>query len=661
MAQKSPQFGDGKSLVLEAVDLVRLVGETVQLKRAGRRFVGLCPFHNEKTPSFGVDPQKQAFFCFGCKKGGNAIDFVIERDRVGFKDALEVLAEWAGVELPKLNRPPEQADKRKRLLDAHSEVAALYHRLLKGSEGKAALAYLRKRGFSDETIDRFGIGFAPAGWENLAGHGLLRKFPAPLMEEGGLLKRRERGDGFYDTFRDRVIFPIRDEQGRPIAFGGRVLPGGDSPAKYLNSPETPLFSKSRVLFGLDLAKKRIVETRTAVVFEGYADAAMAHQFGVTHGVAVLGTALTPDHAQTLRRFADRIVLLFDADAAGGMATQRSVELFLRESVEIQVAQLPEGKDPDEFLQAHGVAAFNEVIARAEDALSFAWRAMQKQFDADQGVTAAQNALGRFLDTVARARDATGAVDPKRWGAILMRLQKTTGLRAEDLNTRFNTSVPARPSATAGPRHWQGQAPQGQQYDNRGRKEWQPWRRGKRNEPVYSGPRRRDMATVATPPMATRMEMHLLGALFNDPHLWHHVQAHVSPDDFANPRFRWLAEAFWEVLRNEGEPSFAEWLEQVATAMGNRPEAAANAKAACIELADLAAELAGPESERPDVRPIAASATEFFVKRRGGRQLEELLIEARQLPGRGDAVQGSAEGDDRLLRLLEARLRESGRA
>lgn len=639
--------------MLEATDLVRLVGETVQLKRAGRRFVGLCPFHNEKSPSFGVDPQRQAFYCFGCKKGGNAIDFIIERDRVGFKDALEVLAEWAGVELPKLNRSPEQADKRKRLFDAHSEAAALYHRLLKNPEGKTALTYLRERGFSDETIDRFGIGFAPAGWENLAGHGLLRKYPAPLLEEAGLLKRRDNGGGFYDTFRDRVIFPIRDEQGRPIAFGGRVLPGGDSPAKYLNSPETPLFSKSRVLFGLDLAKKRIVETRTAVVFEGYADAAMAHQFGVTHGVAVLGTALTPDHAQALRRFADRIVLLFDADAAGGMATQRSVELFLREPVEIQVAQLPEGKDPDEFLQAHGVEAFNEVIGQAQDALTFAWRSMQKQFNADQGVTAAQNALGRFLDTVAKARDATGAVDPERWGAILMRLQKTTGLRAADLNARFHGAVPSRPPSAS--------PAQGRQFDNRGRKEWQPWRGGKRNEPLYTGPRRRDMAAVTTPSMATRMEMHLLGALFSDPHLWHHVQAHVSPQDFTDRRFRWLAEAFWEVLRNEGEPSFAEWLGHVATAAGDRPEAAANAKAACIELADLAADVAGTEAEIPDMRSIAASATEFFVKRRGGRQLEQLLAEARQLPGPGDAEQGSAEGDDRLLRLLEAKLRETGRA
>ena len=321
---RSSSFADGKSRVLEAVDIVKLIGETVQLKRAGRRYSGLCPFHNEKSPSFSVDPAKQFFYCFGCKKGGNAIDFIIERDRLAFVDALETLAEWAGVELPRFEKNPEHLDKRKRMLDAHSEVADLFRRLLQGPEGKEALDYLHGRGFDDETIKRFGLGFAPDSWDTLARHGLLRKYPAPLLEEAGLLKRRERGDGFYDTFRARVIFPIRDEQGRPIAFGGRILPGDDNPAKYLNSPETPLFSKGQVLYGLDAAKKRMVETRTAVVFEGYADATMAHQFGITNAVAVLGTALTPEHAKVLRRLADKIVLLFDADAAGGMAARRSV-------------------------------------------------------------------------------------------------------------------------------------------------------------------------------------------------------------------------------------------------------------------------------------------------------------------------------------------------
>ena len=444
MVANNASFVDGKRLVLEATDIVRLIGETVTLKKAGRRYSGLCPFHNEKSPSFSVDPAKQFFYCFGCKKGGNAIDFVIERDHAEFKDALHTLADWAGVELPKFEKNPEQADKRKQLQEAHAAAADVYRKLLHSRAGKAALEYLKGRGFDDATIQAFGLGFAPDAWDTLAQHGLLRRFPAPLLAEGGLLKARDNG-GFYDTFRGRVLFPIRDEQGRTIAFGGRVLPGGDNPAKYLNSPETPLFSKSRVLFGLDLAKKRIVESRVAVVFEGYADAAMAHQHGVTNSVAVLGTALTPDHAQTLRRLADKIVLLFDADAAGGMAAKRSVELFLREPVEVAVAELPAGVDPDEFLQEHGKEAFQARIDTAADALTFYWRQMQKQFDA-ASVTGREKALNEYLKTVGDARDAAGTVDQARWGAILLRIEKNTGVRAADLNQRFQSASPPRPAA-----------------------------------------------------------------------------------------------------------------------------------------------------------------------------------------------------------------------
>src|SRR5687768_2745649 len=208
MADHGGSFTEGKRLVLEAADIVRLIGETVQLKRACRRYTGLCPFHNEKSPSFSVDPERQFYYCFGCKKGGNAIDFVIERDRCDFKDALQTLAEWAGVQLPSYKRNPEQADLRQRLLDAHSAAGEIYRKLLKDKNlGAKALNYLHGRGFQDEVITRFGLGLAPDAWDTLAQHGLLKKYPAPMLEQGGLLKRRENGDGFYDTFRARVIFP----------------------------------------------------------------------------------------------------------------------------------------------------------------------------------------------------------------------------------------------------------------------------------------------------------------------------------------------------------------------------------------------------------------------------------------------------------------------
>ena len=622
MVAKSANFVDGKRLVLEASDIVRLIGETVKLKKAGRRYSGLCPFHNEKTPSFSVDPAKQFFHCFGCKKSGNAIDFVIERDRIEFKEALHVLADWAGVELPRYEKNPEQADKRQRLYDAHSAAADLYRKLLHSPAGKTALDYLTGRGFDEATIKSFGLGFAPDAWDTLAQNGLLRKFPAPLLAEGGLLKARDNG-GFYDTFRDRVLFPIRDEQGRTVAFGGRILPGSDNPAKYLNSPETPLFSKSRVLFGLDLAKKRIVETRTAVVFEGYADAAMAHQYGVTNGVAVLGTALTPEHVQTLRRLADRIVLLFDADAAGGMAAKRSVELFLRESVEVAVAELPAGVDPDEFLQEHGKEAFEQRIDKAADALTFYWRQMHRQFDGAT-VTGREKALGEYLQTVADARDEAGTVDPARWGAILLRIEKNTGIRAAELNKRF-VAPRAVARRTAEPREIGGTW----EKNDYGR-----WRK---TGQTYLGARRTDVGGAPAESAGSRAEAQLLGALFNDPHLWHHVQAHVSPEDFSDRRYRWLADRFWDHLRNEGEPTFSEWLD-VIIGNGQGGEAAARARGACIELADAAEGLG-------EARQVAAEATRFFLKRKDGRELDDLLAAAR----RGD------DADADLLRQVQERV------
>ena len=635
MVANNANFLDGKRLVLEATDIVRLIGETVTLKKAGRRYGGLCPFHNEKSPSFSVDPAKQFFYCFGCKKGGNAIDFVIERDHAEFKDALHTLADWAGVELPKFEKNPEQADRRKQLQEAQSAAAEVYRKLLHGPQGKAALEYLKGRGFDDATIKRFGLGFAPNAWDTLAQSGLLRKFPAPLLAEGGLLKRREGGEGFYDTFRDRVLFPIRDEQGRPIAFGGRILPGSDNPAKYLNSPETPLFSKSRVLFGLDLAKKRIVESRVAVVFEGYADAAMAHQYGVTNSVAVLGTALTPDHAQTLRRLADRIVLLFDADAAGGMAAKRSVELFLREPIEVAVAELPAGVDPDEFLQEHGAEPFQQRIDTAADALTFYWRQMQRQFDAAT-VTGREKALSEYLKTVGDARDAAGTVDQARWGAILVRIEKNTGLRAADLNRRFRVEPPPRAAGRGEPRKskWK--------QDENGK-----WRR---NEPAYAGPRRSDLPGVTNETGGSRAEAQLLGALFNDPHLWQHVQAHVAPEDFGDKRYRWLADRFWEHVRNEGEPSFAEWLEASVIGVDEAGGAAARVKAACIELADDAERLG-------EARQLAAEATRYFLRRKDGLALDDLLATARR--GRDEA--GDTEQEADMLRRVEQRLRDGGRA
>ena len=209
----------------------------------------------------------------------------------------------------------------------------------------------------------------------------MKKYEASLLQQAGLIKARENGEGHYDTFRNRLMFPIRDETGRIIAFGGRVMPGSEDPAKYLNSPETPLFSKSQSIFGLDLARQKIVETRTVAVVEGYTDVVMAHQFGATNVVSILGTAMTEQHVSILRSFADRIVLLFDADTAGDLAVNRAVELFLTQPIEIAIASMPEGVDPDEYLLEHGAEAFAKMLADASDALTYKWKQLVRDFGA----------------------------------------------------------------------------------------------------------------------------------------------------------------------------------------------------------------------------------------------------------------------------------------
>jgi DNA primase len=510
-----PQGSDNKSLVLAATDIVELIGQTVSLKRRGKDFVGLCPFHQEKTPSFTVSPAKQFFHCYGCKTGGNAIDFVIKRDRIEFIDALKLLAERAGIELPRYGASKEKTSERQLLLEAHSAACALFEKFLGDPvTGKAAREYLQSRGFSAESIKQFQIGFVPEAWDALLRSPAMKRFPVGLLQQAGLAKAREGGTGHYDTFRNRLIFPIRDETGRVIAFGGRVMPGSEDPAKYLNSPETPLFSKSRSIFGLDLARQKIVETRMVAVVEGYTDVVMAHQFGATNVVSILGTAMTPQHVNILRRFADRIVLLFDADTAGDVAVNRAVELFLTQPVEIAIASMPEGVDPDEYLLQHGVEVFNKLLSEAGDALTYKWRQLDRQFNASSDLTGQQKAVAQYLELLAGARQA-GPIDSLRWGAVLSRVARLTQIPIEDLHRRFKT-------------------------------------------PRISD-RRPAAALEARATAQDLAERWILGILLNQPALWHDVQQTVRPEEFTDAQRRQLAEVYWAHQRDEGEPVFREFL------------------------------------------------------------------------------------------------------
>jgi DNA primase len=519
---------DFKSQVLQAVDIVEVIGRTVALKRRGKDFVGLCPFHQEKTPSFYVSPAKQIFHCYGCKAGSSVIDFVMKRDRIEFIEALKLLGEGAGLEMPKFGVSKQKSGERQTLLDMHSAACAFFEKLLSDPmQGEVARQYLAKRGIDESSIRRFQIGFAADAWDGLLRGPVGRKFTPPLLTLGGLLKARDSGTGHYDTFRNRLMFPIRDENGRVIAFGGREMPGKENPPKYLNSPESPLFSKSRAVFGLDLARQRIVETRTAVVVEGYTDVIMAHQFGVTNVVSPLGTALTEQHVGILRRFADRIVLLFDADAAGDAAVDKAVALFLTQPVEIAIASMPKDVDPDEFLLANGAQAFENLLRDAADALTFKWKQLERKFrESGDSLTAQQQTLERYLEGLASAR-GNGPVDPLRWGAALTRVSRLAGIPVEDLNRRFRVTPARRPSrysASAG---------------------------------AASPPPAADPARPVT--TLERVERWILGALLLEPQRWAAVQRELQPEAFGEGLSRKLAEIYWNYQREEGEPVLSEFL------------------------------------------------------------------------------------------------------
>ncbi|GIP25135.1 DNA primase [Paenibacillus sp. J23TS9] len=348
--------------VLEQHDIVDTVSRYVHLTKQGKYMKGLCPFHSEKTPSFTVTPDRQIFYCYGCGKGGNAIKFRMEIEGLSFPEAVKTMAEESHIALPEgqgaVVIPPNP--ERDRLLQAYEWTAKFYNFLLKNTEhGKAAMDYLRSRGFNDKVIDQFQIGFAPDRWDTLVQFLTKRSFELHEMEKGGLLSKRHDGDDFLDRFRSRVMFPISDRNGKIIAFAGRIL--GDGQPKYLNSPESKLFNKSRILYNLHQAKPSIRKLRQIVLFEGYGDVISAWEAGVQNGVATMGTSLTESHAALMKTMADEIVICYDGDRAGQAAAMKAIPLLESVGLVIRIAVLNEGLDPDEFIQKYGAERFTRQI------------------------------------------------------------------------------------------------------------------------------------------------------------------------------------------------------------------------------------------------------------------------------------------------------------
>jgi DNA primase len=355
--------------VRDAADIVLVISDYVPLKRAGSRLKGLCPFHQEKTPSFSVDPQNQLFYCFGCQTGGDLFKFVMLYEKVAFPEAVEMLAQRFGVPVPKPTPGAAKADdERERLRAMNLAAAEFYRAMLAGEAGQRCREYLENRGIGAGIVKRLGLGYAPDAWEGLRQHLSAKRFNTDEMLKGGLVLTRQQGQGCYDRFRDRLIFPIRDVRGRAVAFGGRAV--GDAEPKYINSPETPTYTKGDQLYGLDLAGDAIRREGFAVVVEGYLDLAALLQAGIDQVVASLGTAFTPAQARLLARYTDRVLVSYDGDAAGAQATARSLDLLLERGFEVRVVELPSGKDPDDFVRDEGPEAYERLLRQAPEYLEF---------------------------------------------------------------------------------------------------------------------------------------------------------------------------------------------------------------------------------------------------------------------------------------------------
>ncbi len=494
--------------VLLRADIVDVIGDCVQLKRTGVNAKGLCPFHQEKTPSFTVSPAKGLFYCFGCHASGDVFRFLMQHEHMTFPEAVRFLAARYGVRLPEASAQQRQQESLSPLYALHQAAATFFHTcLLRDPAAQPARLACRQRQITQEMIVRFGLGHAPSAWDTLYQAMQQQGFSHELLVQSGLAVVRESQRGAYDRFRHRLMFPIHDRLGRPIAFGGRALEGGEAVhvPKYLNSPETPLFHKGRLLYGFALAKATLRQRGQALIVEGYTDVIACHRQGVTHAVGTLGTALTEHHVGLLKGVVKEVVLVFDGDAAGGAATERSIGLFLDAGMRVRVVTLPEGEDPDSFLRQHTGEEFFRYV---DDAVSFV----------DYLLTRA----GRFSDL----RNPAGRADcVTRLVPLLRKIENQVerwsyvAIVAERLGVPLDVlklEIEPRQTPPGRPPHQQS-----------------------------AGPRR--------PPRPTRIppEYVLLQTLCNDLRLLDQVQHQITPEDFDDADLRAIYTTFLR-LASHGE-------------------------------------------------------------------------------------------------------------
>lgn len=459
---------DFKELVRSRTDIVSLIGESVALQSRGREFVGLCPFHDDHNPSMRVYPDRQSYRCWSCNEGGDCFSFVMKHDRVEFREALEMLAARANVPLPKAFRmqPEGTPDNKNRLYEVLAWAEKEFHEcLLKAPFAASARNYLAERKFTAETIARFRLGYHPTNWQWLLDKGGAR-FSPELLIAAGLVKQADEKAGNRDYFVDRVMFPIRDNRGRPVAFGGRILPGNDNPnaPKYWNGPETNVFSKSRVLYGLDAAREAITKVDTAVLMEGYVDCIMSHQFGVTNVVCTLGTALNELHVSNVKRFARKVVLVFDGDGPGRKAAEKSLPKFLAQEVDLRILTLPGELDPADFLIERGGDAFRALLNQSVEAWEHKFRTVTDRFGLES-IDARHRVLEEMLEVVAQVpeqpRGGLSGSWQERQNIILGKLAQRLSIPEQSVRQRLHDvrskksqpphqTIEARPIRVDGP-------------------------------------------------------------------------------------------------------------------------------------------------------------------------------------------------------------------
>jgi DNA primase len=422
-------------------DIVELIAEYVPLKKQGKNYMGLCPFHEENKPSFSVSSQRQIFHCFGCGMGGNIFRFLMEYQKMSFLDAVKFLAERAHITLPVREPERGQESEYAPLYQANHLAAAHYYQQLQESvEAEQARGYIRERGFSDHIVETFRLGYAPPGWDGLIIRARRRGISPEVLYRAGLVLKKEYGQGYYDRFRDRLIFPITNLSGKFVGFGGRVLESTDE-VKYINSPETPIYRKGKILYGLHQASSSIRTTGQAVIVEGYTDLLSLVQAGVENVVASLGTALTPQQARLLSRYAKEAILLYDADAAGVAAAERGADTLLGAGLSVRVLSLPSGMDPDQAVRQKGSEFIIEELDRAETFLDFKLRYLLQKGNSDSVAGKAEviEALGRTIALVS---------DPIKRGLYIAEIAERLSVNEELVALSVNKASP-RPKRRSG--------------------------------------------------------------------------------------------------------------------------------------------------------------------------------------------------------------------